>query len=112
MSKERLEDIRFLNITEAIKCINPNYAGEYTDVNINEIVKDVEWLIEQAETLNKCAERNKELEEDYEYLSHHYGLETEQNKRLREAMKEAREASFCCGLTAGSILDEALEGEG
>ena len=45
--------------------------------------KDYLWAIKYAK---EQAERVQELEEDYEYLSHHYGLETEQNKRYREAI--------------------------
>lgn len=34
----------------------------------------------------KLSKRVKELEEDCEYLSHHYGLEAEKNKRYREEL--------------------------
>jgi len=44
------------------------------------ILEDIIYHLEQAE-------RVRELEEDYEYLSHYYGLETEQNKRYREALE-------------------------
>lgn len=67
------------------------------------------------EHLQKQAERVQELEEDYEYLSHHYGLETEQNKRYRELFarilnNECNDSDEFADL-AEQIALEALEGE-
>lgn len=63
---------------------------------------EFKWLIEQAE-------RAQELEEDYEYLSHHYGLETEQNKRYREAINKAIES--CCYDAAITDLRKFMESD-
>ena len=123
MSKERLEEkINFsdLPFEKRIKLTKESIqkdlkASDYLfpkNVYIN--TKYILEIIEQAE-------RVQELEEDYEYLSHHYGLETEQNKRYREAKKQIEEkyeyfqdvpSSVSTGLSmAIEILDKALEGD-
>lgn len=88
MSKERLEEFKdYIDFLDDSADMQDH--GRFVDTCMN-LYEDgwFHWIYRyakgQAETLDKCAERNKELEEDYEYLSHHYGLETEQNKRYRE----------------------------
>lgn len=70
--------------------------------------EEKEWLIEQVE-------RVQELEEDCEYLSHHYGLEAEKNKRYREAIEFGIEYLKNSDIRQAQLvvraLKKALEGE-
>lgn len=58
--------------------------------------------------LVKRVEIERSHKSTYRKVARRYQVE---RNRYRKAMVEAREASSCCGLTAGAILDEALEGQ-
>ena len=81
MSKERLEEIK-----RQFNIIKSNLIRLDRDTNATD---DYEWLIEQAERVQELEEKLIEAKDDYDYLSYHYGNETEQNKRYREAIKRA-----------------------
>ena len=92
---------------ERIDYIKETYEMSKYDENYGLGMKDIEWLIEQAERVH-------ELEEDYEYMAHHYGLETEGNKRYREAIEKSAMIIKSLPRTSGktklySILKEALD---
>ena len=105
MNKERLEEIE-----EHILKID-----EDDSANRSKMLDYRHWTYELLKIASEQAERVQELEEDCEYLSHHYGLEAEQNKRYREAIIEALHGlktlpSVAPRLYLISILDKALEG--
>lgn len=78
---ERLDSIKESDICQAI--IDLAKKKPWPDPSVDEITKDVTWLIEQAE-------RARELEEvnDAAFLfKRHLTLEIEENKRLRGALK-------------------------
>lgn len=117
MSKERLKiaiDIR-------------NYIdgkGEF-----DEEVEVIDWLIEQVNTLEKCAARNKELEEELENLQGHWEHDTwqlageknlrekyeQQNKRYRRSLKTIKDHVIEKNHEDKALIllfiDKALEGE-
>lgn len=117
MSKERLKEMK-RSISRAERFRENLDTGEaFNTFEMMLLRGDLYWLVEQAE-------RVQELEEDYEYLSHYYGLETEQNKRYREAREIIEqiykdsyvintygyEDGYLDGLdTAMNVIDEALE---
>lgn len=111
VDKERLEEHTHV----AVK------IGEYKDLKEQaekfkkmkiEFAGDIDF--KRREVLG-LTERVQELEGDYEYLSHHYGLKTEQNKRYRDLfgrllnseIDDAEEYAYLAEQTAW----EALEGE-
>lgn len=68
---------------ETLMTAHDNLQRELSDIK-RLMGKDKHALIKSNIALNK---KVQELEEDYEYLSHHYGIETEQNKRYREGIE-------------------------
>lgn len=124
--KERLEEIPY-NVKHPIP------DNGYVQIKL----EDYEWLYEKAkhvfmyedsaEKANAVIEqtneeniafrkRVQELEKANKTLSDNHFQQIEQhknliqqNKRYREAIRKASDIATCCGLTAASILDEALE---
>ena len=81
MSKEWLEEIENEIERSNRAAKNGNTIGaEQMVLDLHEI-GSFERLVKYSK---KQTKRVQELEEDCEYLSHHYGLEAEQNKRYRE----------------------------
>src|SRR5699024_12811104 len=71
------------------------------------------WLEEQSKRVQELEDINSQL--GY-LLGKVYGQSNfeindliKQNKRYREKMQEAKEMASCCGMSAVSILEEALE---
>lgn len=98
MSKERLEEMK--GVLESWRAWNDWNESQ------RKVLKDLACVLEHV----------RELEEDYEYLSHYYGLETEQNKRYREGIEKSTMIIKSLPRTSGktqlySLLNEALEGE-
>ena len=112
MSKEWLEEIENELERSNRAAKNGNTIGaEQMVLDLHEI-GSFERLVKYSK---KQTKRVQELEEDCEYLSHHYGLEAEQNKRYREAIIKALHGlktlpSVAPRLYLISILDKALEG--
>lgn len=107
MSKERLEEFK-----EKIDFLDDSADmddfGRFVDT-LQNMYEDGEfhWIVRYTK---EQAERVKELEEDCEYLSHHYGLEAEKNKRYREAMEKAiDELNHGCKYHAHYVLEQRLE---
>ena|SRR5690625_3772321 len=83
MSKEWLEEIENELERSNRAAKNGNTIGaEQMVLDLHEI-GSFERLVKYSK---KQTKRVQELEEDCEYLSHHYGLEAEQNKRYREEL--------------------------
>ena len=83
-----------------------------------EQLEDDKAYIQLFNQNTKLSKRVKELEEDCEYLSHHYGLEAEKNKRYREAIDKTLHKCDLADDTGHDYTDEiryelrkALEGE-
>jgi|SRR5699024_2188797 len=90
-------------------------------IGLNKRVQELEDVLDQDhrqdviegmyEDNERLKERVQELEQwVFETKPYIKSLE-QQNERYREAMIEARDVSSCCGATAGSILEQALESE-
>ncbi len=91
------------------KLIEIEQAEERDDVNkkYNELENlfddgSIWWLVERAQELEG---KLIEAKDDYDYLSYHYGNETEQNKRHREAIDYVTSAEP----THYASLENALE---
>lgn len=133
MSKERLEeiddlvDILYVDKIEIREFVRKSLDKDNTINSMAHIIKVKNK--EMRELSDFLKERNiplkelsplvtimsyvRELEKDYEYLSHHYGLETDQNQRYKQALEQVWE------MTKESIMDgriyivvdKALKGE-
>ena len=77
MSKERMDDIK-----EA-------YEMNKYDENYGLGMKDIEWLIEQAERVHELEENNKNLKVLRSINRKERMIIHEQNKRYREAIKKS-----------------------
>jgi len=106
MSRERFEDmVRKLDDIDHVF-----FATEQTV----EVSREVYfWLEEQSKRVQELEDINSQL--GY-LLGKVYGQSNfeindliKQNKRYREKMQEAKEMASCCGMSAVSILEEALE---
>src|SRR5690625_1956211 len=88
MNKERLAEIeeRILKIDED------------DSTNRSKMLDHRHWAYELLKIANEQAERVQEIEEDCEYLSHHYGLEAEKNKRYREVINNINEKEMLYGV--------------
>src|SRR5690625_3020761 len=103
MSKELLEEIE-----EHILKID-----EDDSTNRSKMLDYRHWTYELLKIANEQAERVQELEEDCEYLSHHYGLEAEQNKRYSEIIQDFVDYAehYSISRVEKQHLRKALEGE-
>src|SRR5699024_10382719 len=104
--KKRLEEIKERVLVDKVyyKYLDGTKGHWGKTYTLNE--EDYKHLIQQAEQVE---EFGKELTRWQDlHKEDTIGLD-EQNKRYREAMKEAKEMASCCGMTAVSILEEALE---
>ena len=79
MSKERMDDIK-----EA-------YEMNKYDENYGLGMKDIEWLIEQAERVHELEENNKNLKVLRSINRKERMIIHEQNKRYREALNEIKQ---------------------
>jgi|SRR5699024_4416824 len=76
---ERLEDkmVEFRQYL-ALGHVNMDILNQASEIH--------ELVIKQAERVQELEEKLIEAKDDYDYLSYHYGNETEQNKRYREVL--------------------------